>query len=78
MAKFKCVCGHAISTSGTIPNPDEWELMSDVEFDEFKGLVNVEELYLRMKVLYRCPHSDHLWVFWDGIDSPPKLYSPAI
>ncbi|MEA2435263.1 MAG: hypothetical protein QOG54_2720 [Actinomycetota bacterium] len=26
--------------------------------------------------MYRCPVSDHLWVFWDGFDVPPKLYSP--
>lgn len=76
MAKFNCVCGHTISTSGEIPNSDEWELMSDIEFDRFHGRIDVEELYRRMKVLYRCPESDHLWIFWDGIDANPSLYAP--
>jgi hypothetical protein len=76
VAKFRCVCGHVISTSGGIPNPDEWRVLSDIEFDQLSGLVDVEELYRRMLIMYRCPVSDHLWVFWDGFDVPPKLYSP--
>jgi hypothetical protein len=77
MAKFHCVCGQTISTSGAIPNPDEWRMLSDVEFDQFVGLVDVEDLYRQMRVMYRCPISDHLWVFWDGLDAPPQLYSPG-
>ena len=76
MAKFRCVCGTVISTSDGIPNPNEWECISDVEFDTLRGQVDAEQLYLRMKIFYRCPVSDHLWVFWDGIEAVPALYEP--
>jgi hypothetical protein len=64
-------------TSGEIPNPTEWHALSDVEFDEFHGYVAAEEIYHRTKTFYRCPKSDHLWVFWDGIENAPQLYTPG-
>jgi hypothetical protein len=77
MAKFLCVCGHRISTSGDIPNPDQWQCLSDVDFEAFQGTVNAEELYMQTTLMYRCPVSDHLWFFWKGIDEPPVLYAPT-
>jgi hypothetical protein len=77
MGTFRCVCGEVISTSGAIPNPNEWRALSDVEFDEFAGSVDAEVFYLRTRIFYRCPRSDHIWAFWDGIDKPPRLYSPT-
>jgi hypothetical protein len=76
MAKFRCVCGQPISTSDGIPNTLEWRLISDIDFEQITGLVDAESLYRRMRIMYRCPASDHLWVFWDGFDAPPKLYGP--
>lgn len=77
MAKFLCVCGHPISTSGPIPNPDEWRSLSDQDFDAFDGLVQAEDLYQQATIMYRCPASDHLWIFWRGIDETPRLYAPG-
>lgn len=77
MAKFQCVCGYMISTSGEIPHPYQWELVSDVDFDGFAGLVDADQIYMKATVMFRCPSSDHLWVYWDGIDQPPSLYSPS-
>lgn len=77
MAKFLCVCGHPLTTSGLIPNPDEWRCLPDRDFEAFTGLVRAEDLYLQSTIMYRCPTSGHLWVFWRGIDEPPKLYAPA-
>lgn len=77
MAKFQCVCGEQISTSGLIPNPIEWRVISDTEFDEFQGQVSAEAVYLRMRAMFRCPASDHLWVFWDGFDAEPSVYAPV-
>lgn len=77
MARFRCVCGEVIVTSGEIPNPLEWRCLSDVEFDEFQGLVEAEEIYRRSTILYRCPRSDHLWIFWRGFGNPPTLYAPV-
>ena len=44
MARFACVCGQVIVTSGSIPNPLEWRSLSDEEFDAYSGLVEVEDL----------------------------------
>ena len=77
MARFRCVCGEVIVTSGPIPNPTEWRCTSDVDFDSFTGLVDAEEIYAQATIMYRCPVSNHLWVFWDGIDQVPTLYAPA-
>lgn len=76
MAKFRCVCGETISTSGGIPNPNEWHLLSDVDFDAFQGLVQAEDVYLATTIMYRCPTSGHLWIYWDGFDRQPSLYGP--
>jgi len=77
MAKFLCVCGHAISTSGFIPNPDQWQCLSDSAFETFTGRVNAEDLYLQATIMFQCPESGHLWFFWNGIDAPASLYSPT-
>jgi len=77
MAKFRCVCGETISTSGPIPNPDEWQCISDREFHDLPDSTDVWELYRKMKVIYRCPASDHIWAFWDGLENEPYLYAPT-
>jgi hypothetical protein len=78
MAKFLCVCGQSLSTSGPIPNPDEWRCTSDADFTvAFESKARVGELYMKSTIMYRCPKSGHLWVFWAGIDELPALYAPA-
>jgi hypothetical protein len=27
--------------------------------------------------MYRCPQSDHLWIYWHGFDKDPTLYTPT-
>ncbi|WP_164478511.1 hypothetical protein [Mycolicibacterium stellerae] len=70
------MCGTEIRTSGDIPNENEWKLFSDVEFDQYSGQVDVEKLYLAGTIAFRCPVSDHLWIYWDGFDKTPQLYEP--
>lgn len=76
MAKYWCICGKLIRTSGEIPNPVEWKLISDVKFDEFSGLVDAEDVYQAAVSLFRCGTCDRLWVYWDGFDRPPTCYTP--
>lgn len=76
MARFRCVCGEVIVMSGQTPNPVEWRCLSDQAFVAFFGLVQAEDVYLQATTMYRCPKSDHLWFFWDGLDKPPSLYGP--
>ena len=77
MAKFKCLCGEVISTSGRIPNPNEWRTMSDIALDKYSGSVDIEALYQQMTIFYRCPVSDHIWAFWNGLDEEPSIYARA-
>jgi hypothetical protein len=51
--------------------------MSDIDYDAFAGLVNAEDVYQQSTIMYRCPASGHLWVFWQGFDEPPALYAPT-
>jgi hypothetical protein len=71
MSRFLCICGYQIRTSGDVPNPLEWHLLSDQDFDAFHGLVKAEDVYRATTIAYRCPDSGHLWVFWNGLDAEP-------
>ena len=71
MSKFRCVCGHVISTSGAIPNPDEWLYIADTDFEGFEGALDAEVLYRRLGRAYLCPVSGHLWVFRSPDDATP-------
>jgi hypothetical protein len=77
MAKFTCVCGYTISTSGDIPHPYQWNLIADSVFDDPSDSVAVDQLYMQATVMFRCPRSGHLWIYWDGLGVPPALYSPG-
>lgn len=77
MARFRCVCGEQIVTSGLIPNPIEWRCLSDEDLVAASdGLIEVDDVYMQSPFMYRCPRSDHLWIFWRGFDQPPSLYGP--
>jgi len=74
--KFNCVCGTVIRVSGDIPNPVEWKIMSDVQFDEFQGTVDVEQVYRACGSMFRCETCGRLWIYWNGFDTEPSCYSP--
>jgi hypothetical protein len=76
MSKFRCLCGEIITTSGDIPNPDEWLYVSDVEFDRYSGSIQAENLYQAFGQAFLCPKSGHIWLFRDGIDAEPTGYAP--
>ena len=52
---------------GEIPNPIEWLIISDVDFDEFSGTVDREQIYMATKSMLRCPKCLRLdileWIF---------------
>jgi hypothetical protein len=76
MSRFTCVCGHVLTTSGEIPNPDEWLYISDTEYDTFSGTVDAEQVYAAFGHAFVCPRSGHIWVFKDGFDADPTGYAP--
>lgn len=77
MAKFQCVCGYTIRTSGDIPHPYQWNLLADQTFDELPEVVDLDRLYMDATVMFKCPSSGHLWIYWDGVEASPTMYSPA-
>ena len=62
MPKELCKCGQALDL-GAIPNPLEWHLISDVDFDRHTGPVDAEMLYADTKPMLRCPHCGRLLVY---------------
>lgn len=77
MAKFLCTCGGLVRTSGGIPNPQQWNLISDVRFDDFTSQVEAEEVYAAATHAYRCDDCGRLWIFWQGYDALPTEYVPV-
>jgi hypothetical protein len=77
MAKYLCDCGEFIRTSGDIPNPLEWFLISATEYDSFQGQIDAEALLQRMTSLFQCPRCATLWIFWIGFNGEPTVYRLA-
>ncbi|HET9174098.1 MAG TPA: hypothetical protein VFN56_02340 [Candidatus Saccharimonadales bacterium] len=84
MATFGCPCGEIIRTSGSIPNPIEWHIFSDNDWESIyatsqktgEEAQKMFDMNQQMALLYRCPKSDHLFVFWEGFDKPFTMYEP--
>lgn len=76
MAKWLCACDTTIQSSGEIPNPTQWQLISDQDFEVFTGAVEAEDVYTSMTTAFRCPTCDRLHVFWQGMDHDPRVYAP--
>lgn len=75
MAKFLCRCGAVIHTSGGIPNPHQWMLVSDMDFDQLAP-AGSDALYRAATIAFRCGSCNRLWIYWDGFDSEPISYAP--
>jgi hypothetical protein len=76
MPKLACKCGEFISYSD-IPSPFEWLLISDVDFDAFRGLVNAEDIYKTMTHALLCPRCKRLWILWNGFGELAEEYAPV-
>lgn len=77
MTKWLCPCGNQIRSSGAIPNPQEWHLLSDTDLDELPEQITFEGILGKSQYVYRCDQCDRLHVFWNGIDEwPPNIYMP--
>ncbi|HWT94099.1 MAG TPA: hypothetical protein VN238_13930, partial [Solirubrobacteraceae bacterium] len=77
MAKFLCVCGETIRTSGEIPNPDEWLFISDVAYEELADGGDPWVLHGQMRSAFVCPRSGHLWVYDEGFGGSVRCYAPV-
>jgi hypothetical protein len=77
MPAIRCRCGEVLRY-GEIPSPIEWKIISDVQMDDFSGMVDAEEVYGAMKSLLVCPQCGRLWVYWNGFGADPTEYIPAL
>jgi hypothetical protein len=73
MPKIKCVCECIISLS-EIPSPNQYLIISDIEMDNYVGKVDIEQLYMEMKIVVKCPNCGRLHIFNEGFDKAPIIY----
>ncbi len=73
MSKIKCKCGNTIGL-GDIPSPNQSLIISDVKFDNFQGLVDVEKIYDEMKIVVHCENCSRLYIYFNGFNLPPTIY----
>jgi hypothetical protein len=78
VAKWVCACGTTMQSSGAMPNPTEYLLVSDQDFEAFTGLVQAEDVYAATSHAFRCPTCDRLHVFWRGLAEDPTIYAPEV
>jgi len=77
MAKYSCpYCSGFAHTSGGVPNPNEWLLLSAVDHDVMPEVLDSHELYRQSKKLYKCVSCSAIAVFWQGLSNDPIWYSP--
>lgn len=75
MPKVSCKCGNVISLS-EIPNPNEYLIISDNEFDSYPDLINHDGLYQNMKHILECNACKRLLIYWNGFNKTPQIYLP--
>ena len=78
VAKYLCACGSTIHTSGGIPNPQQWNLISDERFDEFTDEATAADVYDSAAHGYVCENCGRVWIFWRGYDAEPTVYAPEV
>ena len=73
MPKFICKCGNVIDL-GEIPSPNQFLIISDIEYDKFSGMIDAEELYGKMKIVVNCNTCRRLHIFCNGFNQAPSTY----
>lgn len=77
MAKYLCPnCGGFAHTSGDIPSPSEWLLLSAIQWDALPKTVQSNDLYMNSRKLYKCVSCAAIAVFWNGFGDDPTWYVP--
>jgi hypothetical protein len=77
MAKYECpFCGRFAHTSGAIPNPNEWLLMSAETHNRLPSSISSDDLYSQTMKLYKCVSCSGIAIFWNGLGADPTWYKP--
>jgi hypothetical protein len=73
MPRRLCKCGYSIP-SGEIPCPYEWDAISNVSFDRFPEVIEMEKVLMVSTIVLKCPECGRLLVFKNGFDKAPVIY----
>jgi hypothetical protein len=73
MPAIMCICNYKISYT-SIPAPDMWLCVSDVEYDSCFNKIDAQELYTKFTHMHKCPNCERLWIFWNGYGLSPTVY----
>ncbi|MEB2843620.1 hypothetical protein GAO09_05645 [Rhizobiales bacterium RZME27] len=76
MPSIACKCGERLSY-GDIPNPIEWLLISDTDFDQGRNPFDTEALNQEAAHMVKCPSCRPLWIYWGGFRKAPTCYDAA-
>ena len=58
-----------------IPTPNQFMFISDISLDKYVGMVNIEDLYMKMEIMLKCPKCSRLHIYWDGLDKPSQIHT---
>lgn len=73
MPKYLCKCGCTIPL-GEVPSPNQYMIISDIDYEKYQGLINAEDLYLKMSIVAKCSNCGRLYIFWNGFNNAPSVY----
>lgn len=73
MPNIKCKSGNIVGM-GEILNPNEWLIISDVDYELYSGSIDSENLYRQMKSMLICNQRNKLWIYWKGDGKEPVAY----
>ncbi len=75
VAKWRCRCGGVIHTSGPIPHPDGFYVLSEEAYNAHASVPNFD-LIQEAVGAHVCRNCTRLRVWWDGWDNEPTVYQP--
>lgn len=71
--KWLCPCGAVLRTTGPVPHPDGLYLVPEELYEQRAGAGF--DLVRESIGAHRCRECGRLWVWWDGWDADPTVYS---
>lgn len=73
MPKYLCKCVYTILL-GEVPSPNQYMIISDIDYEKYQGLINAEDLYLKMSIVTKCSNCGRLYIYWNGFNNAPSVY----
>ena len=73
MPAYQCKCKSRVSV-GEIPCKNQWNFISDLEYDNWHGKIDSEKLLKEMNMFFSCPQCHRVAIFWEGWNEKPTFY----